>query len=495
MLRRLISFALACALLLALLPAAVAHAQDDAGDEEETVEPSYYGDSELIETLRGYGLLDEWISASPVSRQASVLAVSSGAYQTRRQAFLASLDSWAARTEAVRRDQARIDATQAEVDLVRSALVGVRDALVVDDRLKAADSETLATIAGALDSLATVVPPEPDDGTADDPLSQAEVDLASLAERAQIELRELNDWDAAVTRSGVTAFVGFDMLQADLRSVEQLLERGREQLRPAQQRSERLRTSTLEQIPGLHSARMLGSTDVNGISVVTVDAYIRAAAGVSCPVDWALLAGIGSIESKHGRLGGASVSSSGQVSPAIFGPLLDGGETTRGSRAVDDQVDEQEAEGDTRREVATELAAPSDLVDSWWYSFRSRIAPESLEITGASDVEEEGNGFAVIIDSDGGRLDGNDKWDRAVGPMQFLPETWSRWATDGNGDGVSDPHNLYDAAAAAARFLCYLRETRGSSPSTYVLGYNESRSYVRSVLSTAAGLRSRLLPE
>jgi len=78
--------------------------------------------------------------------------------------------------------------------------------------------------------------------------------------------------------------------------------------------------------------------------------------------------------------------------------------------------------------------------------------------------------------------------------MQFLPETWSNWATDGNGDGFADPHNLYDAAASAARFLCHLSATRGSSPSSFILGYNASGSYVRSVISTAQGLRARALP-
>ena len=100
----------------------------------------------------------------------------------------------------------------------------------------------------------------------------------------------------------------------------------------------------------------------------------------------------------------------------------------------------------------------------------------------------------MVVDSDGGRLDGNDQWDRAIGPMQFLPETWTKWALDGNSDGFADPHNLYDAAATAARFLCHLSATRGAAPSTFVLGYNDSTSYVRTVLSTAQRLRNRSLP-
>jgi membrane-bound lytic murein transglycosylase B len=64
------------------------------------------------------------------------------------------------------------------------------------------------------------------------------------------------------------------------------------------------------------------------------------------------------------------------------------------------------------------------------------------------------SGTATISDSDGGALDGDTEFDRAVGPMQFLPGTWAGYAADGNEDGVRDPHNVFDAALAAARLLC-----------------------------------------
>ena len=43
-----------------------------------------------------------------------------------------------------------------------------------------------------------------------------------------------------------------------------------------------------------------------------------------------------------------------------------------------------------------------------------------------------GQNVAQIPDTDNGRLDGDSQWDRAVGPMQFIPSTWARWAADGN---------------------------------------------------------------
>jgi membrane-bound lytic murein transglycosylase B len=65
-----------------------------------------------------------------------------------------------------------------------------------------------------------------------------------------------------------------------------------------------------------------------------------------------------------------------------------------------------------------------------------------------------GEGVEHIPDSDGGALDGDAEFDRAVGPFQLIPQTWRNWHTDGNGDGVEDPHNIDDAAMATANYLC-----------------------------------------
>ena len=63
-------------------------------------------------------------------------------------------------------------------------------------------------------------------------------------------------------------------------------------------------------------------------------------------------------------------------------------------------------------------------------------------------------GIPIGGDTDGGLLDGDSARDHAVGPMQFIPSTWKRWATGANGDGRSDPGNIVDAATAAGRYLC-----------------------------------------
>ncbi|MGH3325766.1 MAG: lytic murein transglycosylase, partial [Streptomyces sp.] len=96
-----------------------------------------------------------------------------------------------------------------------------------------------------------------------------------------------------------------------------------------------------------------------------------------------------------------------------------------------------------------------------------------------------GSGFAHISDTDGGQFDGDARFDRAVGPMQFIPSTWSRWGTDGNSDGRRDPNNIYDAALSAGKYLCAgERElTVKADLDRAILSYNHSRAYLRTVLA------------
>jgi len=85
---------------------------------------------------------------------------------------------------------------------------------------------------------------------------------------------------------------------------------------------------------------------------------------------------------------------------------------------------------------------------------------------------------------------------RAMGPMQFLPGTWSRYAADGDGDGRADPQNVFDAALTAARYLCSggLNLRNQSQVLTAILRYNNSMAYAENVLGWAAGYATGVAP-
>ncbi|MFJ1734553.1 lytic transglycosylase domain-containing protein [Streptomyces sp. NPDC088254] len=96
-----------------------------------------------------------------------------------------------------------------------------------------------------------------------------------------------------------------------------------------------------------------------------------------------------------------------------------------------------------------------------------------------------GVGFANISDTDHGAYDNDAVYDRAVGPMQFIPSTWAWAGRDGNGDGKKDPNNIYDAALAAGHYLCRydwdMATTSGLRKA--ILSYNNSTEYYNTVLS------------
>ncbi|MEU6592261.1 lytic murein transglycosylase [Streptomyces sp. NPDC046881] len=112
-----------------------------------------------------------------------------------------------------------------------------------------------------------------------------------------------------------------------------------------------------------------------------------------------------------------------------------------------------------------------------------RVTSDGTTVSPILGPRLTGGAFAVVPDTDGGAYDGDTEYDRAVGPMQFIPSTWARWGADGNGDGRADPDNVYDAALAAGRYLCAGGRDL-SDPAELdraILGYNHSEAYLRTV--------------
>ena len=91
------------------------------------------------------------------------------------------------------------------------------------------------------------------------------------------------------------------------------------------------------------------------------------------------------------------------------------------------------------------------------------------------------------IESDDGQNEGPSTAG-ALGPMQFLPSTWSQWGIDGFGDaGAPNIMNPFDAVPSAARLLCADGAASGGQGLRQaIFSYNHADWYVDEVLSLAA---------
>ncbi|WP_019608921.1 C40 family peptidase [Nocardiopsis sp. CNS-639] len=166
--------------------------------------------------------------------------------------------------------------------------------------------------------------------------------------------------------------------------------------------------------------------EVEGIPAVMLDAYQQAVDDLDehapdCEgMTWAVLAGVGKIESHHAA--GSTIAEDGTITPPIIGPTLDG--------------------------------------------------------SGA------GGNTTPHTDTDGGEWDGDTEFDAAVGPMQFIPATWESVGITARAGAEPDPHNAYDAALTAAVYLCGDQPTDLSDEEALtgaLWRYNQSEVYAADV--------------
>ncbi|MDQ4069448.1 MAG: lytic murein transglycosylase [Actinomycetota bacterium] len=74
----------------------------------------------------------------------------------------------------------------------------------------------------------------------------------------------------------------------------------------------------------------------------------------------------------------------------------------------------------------------------------------------------------------------------AMGPMQFLADTWAAYGVDGDGDGGVDVYRPADAVFGAANYLCASGAGDPSRLAEAIWAYNHADWYVTAVLSRAA---------
>ncbi|MER7331114.1 lytic murein transglycosylase [Micromonospora sp. NPDC000119] len=136
----------------------------------------------------------------------------------------------------------------------------------------------------------------------------------------------------------------------------------------------------------------------------------------------------------------------------------------------------------------TTLAAIGFVESGHGQANNARLGQDGKALPEIIGLPLDGQGDRMRIpDTDGGRMDKDTTFDRAVGPMQFIPTTWQEIGADGDNDGVKDPHDLDDAALAAGNYLC-----KGGRNLTIpadwwnaILSYNDVRKYAQDVFDTA----------
>jgi membrane-bound lytic murein transglycosylase B len=96
-------------------------------------------------------------------------------------------------------------------------------------------------------------------------------------------------------------------------------------------------------------------------------------------------------------------------------------------------------------------------------------------------LDGTGDTLRIVDDDDGPEAGGGVA--RAMGPMQFIPETWRLYGVDANNDGIVSPDNIDDAALSAAGYLCW-RGKDLATPRGWIIAlraYNNSGVYARAV--------------
>ncbi|MET8250188.1 lytic murein transglycosylase [Micromonospora sp. NPDC005197] len=136
----------------------------------------------------------------------------------------------------------------------------------------------------------------------------------------------------------------------------------------------------------------------------------------------------------------------------------------------------------------TTLAAIGQVESGHGSANGARLGTDGKALPQIIGLPLDGNGGRMrIIDTDRGLLDKDSTYDRAIGPMQFIPTTWQEIGADADADGVKDPHDLDDAALAAGNYLC--KGGRNLSiPGDWwnaILSYNDVRRYAQAVYNTA----------
>ena len=377
-------------------------------------------------------------------------------------------------------------------------------------------------------------------------------------QRAQIALREAELVERIERRTGLAT--DLDVLRDEIRNLreERTVRIGHHEEAEAlaDQTAETYQLALHARLPDFVEGTDIPFVALNAYVIAARTLETEAPA---CGIHWSMLAGIGRIESIHGYFGNSTLDINGHTTEDIQGLPLDG-RILSGAEFLEDGAEAPAPTGRTEDTVLVPDSpapdAPSEERQDGSFQVDAepqpspepdpqpaaepdpqpapepepQTAPEAPapstppegetpeqgeaagdETTGDEDDETAGDEeaetadgpapviktLALILDTDDGVLDGDTVYDRAVGPMQFIPTTWRLFDADGNGDGETDPQNIYDAALAAARYLCASTSTMTTAAGEQraYFAYNHDLDYSRNVTNAGRGYRNQIIVE
>lgn len=433
--RRAACFVLAVALTVSLV--SDARAREGADDAPAWADPTNGADIESA--LASVGLDPAWRSATGLNDTTRSMTVS---YRDGDEAAVSRLLAVAASIDAIRDQHERLSTR------LRVSAEAVADATELERRRLLQRNHADAHLQGVValvQSVAVDLFAGSDD--ADRELlghdGQALLHAQRIQELQGHTLDEMLERRARALEDLVTAEENLAATRRLLRTAEETHERLTAELLAVTQAGRDREAEARTLIP--HAAEAFVLAGVPGepnLTVRILDAYINAELtwteqAPRCRISWRTIAAIGAVESAHGSVHGQTIGIDGTPGEPIVGVALDG-----------------------------------ETADGY------------------------GETVASIRDTDGGRWDDDPDYDRAVGPMQFIPQTWERWAADGDGDGTLDPQDVDDAAVATGGYLCaYGRHTDWEVWKAAVFGFNHSAHYVASVKAAHERLQRVQLPE
>lgn len=329
----------------------------------------------------------------------------------------------------------------------------------------------------------------------DNDLSETRVvsDEVRVDQFVQIENREAELAERQLRRAGLEE--DLRVLRSELRT----LQRDRLDLLAGRRQMHELVDKTAATYQFALHQRLESFVEGTDIPLVAMNAYVIAARTLEiedpeCQIEWWMLAGIGKIESFHGHFGSSTLDVNGFTTDKITGPALDG----RILEGAEFLADDAAAPDATDRTEVIEIEVAVPTVDT---GAELPEPPEPGPVAPAASAPNPAAAapapvavvkrLALIADSDNGLLDGDTVYDRAVGPMQFIPQTWNQYDADGNLDDESDPNNIYDASLASARYLCTAAGSMASEAGQRraYFAYNHDTEYTENVSAAAERYR------